>query len=267
MSGTVDRMHGSALPRPATGYEGRIGRYGPELAIALMKAAGVHAGQRALDVGCGAGALTEPLSALLGPQNVAGVDPDAVDVEACRARLPGVDVRAAAAEALPFGDDEFDVVLTQLVVSFMSDPQRGVCEMRRVARSGGVVATCVWDFAGGMTLLRTFWDAATALDPVAASRDQAKTRALADPAQLDRLWRSAGLADVATGELRAGASYVDFEDLWVPLIAPDGSPGAYFAELEAPHRDALRQEVWRRHGSPRGPFRLTACAWYVRGRA
>lgn len=225
----------------------------------------MHAGQRALDVGCGSGALTEPLCVLLGPQNLAAVDPDPVAVEACRARLSGLDVRVAAAEALPFGDDEFDVVLAQLVVSFMSDPQAGVGEMRRVARYGAVVAACVWDFAGGMTLLRTFWDAAAALDPAAASRDQAATRAFADPDELDRLWRSAGLADVATGGLRAGASYVDFEDLWLPLIAPDGSPGAYFAELEAPHRDALRQEVWRRHGSPRGPFRLTARAWYVRG--
>jgi ubiquinone/menaquinone biosynthesis C-methylase UbiE len=250
-----------------SGYERRIARYGPELAIALMKVAAVRAGQRALDVGCGSGALTEPLSEWLGPQNVAAVDPDMVAVEACRGRLPGLDVRVAAAEALPFADDEFDVVLAQLVVSFMSDPQRGVGEMRRVARSGGTVATSVWDFAGGMTLLRTFWDAATALDPAAASRDQAKTRPFADPDELDRLWRSAGLVDVTTGELRAGASYVDFEDLWVPLVAPDGSPGAYFGELESSHREALRQEVWRRLGSPAGSFRLTARAWYVGGRA
>jgi SAM-dependent methyltransferase len=239
-------MDGSMRPRRVSGYERRIARYGPELAIALMKVAAVRAGQRALDVGCGSGALTEPLSEWLGPQNVAAVDPDMVAVEACRGRLPGLDVRVAAAEALPFADDEFDVVLAQLVVSFMSDPQRGVGEMRRVARSGGTVATSVWDFAGGMTLLRTFWDAATALD---------------------RLWRSAGLVDVTTGELRAGASYVDFEDLWVPLVAPDGSPGAYFGELESSHREALRQEVWRRLGSPAGSFRLTARAWYVGGRA
>jgi ubiquinone/menaquinone biosynthesis C-methylase UbiE len=260
-------MNGSRRQRPASGYERRIGRYGPELAIALMKAAGVHAGQHALDVGCGGGALTEPLSELLGPQNVVAVDPDAAAVEACRARLPGLDVRVSAAEALPFADHEFDVVLAQLVVSLMTDAQTGVGEMRRVAQPGGVVATCVWDFAGGMTLLRSFWDAATALDPAAATRDQAKTRPFADPDELDCLWRAAGLADVTTGELCARASYVDFEDLWLPLIAPDGSPGVYFAELEAPHRDALRLEVRRRLGSPAGSFRLTARAWYARGRA
>jgi hypothetical protein len=40
-----------ARQRSKPDYEGRIGRYGPELALAFMRAAGVHAGQRALDVG------------------------------------------------------------------------------------------------------------------------------------------------------------------------------------------------------------------------
>src|SRR5919197_6013876 len=158
-------MAGSTSPRGVGGYEGPIGRYGPELAVAFMKAADVSVRQRALDVGCGRGGLTKPLSEMLGSENVAAVDPDPAAVETCGARLPGVAVLVAAAEALPFADREFDVVLAQLVVSLMADPQKGAGEMRRVARRGGVVATCVWDFAGGMTLLRTFWDAATALDP------------------------------------------------------------------------------------------------------
>ena len=123
------------------GYEGRIGRYGPELAAALMRAAGVERGQRALDVGCGAGALTLPLAELLGPANVAGVDPDEAAVAACRERVPGADVRVAGAEDLPFPAGEFDVVLAQLVVSLMDDARAGVREMKRVARPGVVVGT------------------------------------------------------------------------------------------------------------------------------
>ncbi len=46
-----------------TGHEGRIGRYTAALADSFMEVAGVRAGQRALDVGCGSGALTEPLAA------------------------------------------------------------------------------------------------------------------------------------------------------------------------------------------------------------
>ena len=58
------------------GYEGRIGRYGAELADALTKATGVRPRQRALDVGCGPGALTVRLVELLGADRVAAVDPD-----------------------------------------------------------------------------------------------------------------------------------------------------------------------------------------------
>jgi ubiquinone/menaquinone biosynthesis C-methylase UbiE len=260
-------MTDSTRSPSTTGYEGRIGRYGVELAAAFIRVSGVRGGQRALDVGCGGGALTQPLAELLGPERVVGVDPDAVAVAACRARLPSIEARVAAAEALPFADEEFDVVLAQLVVSFMTDARAGVSEMRRVARRGGAVATCVWDFAAGMTLLRTFWDVATALDPAAASRDQARTRRFGQPGELSTLWRSAGLEQVSTGELLAGAGYANFEDLWGPLVAPDGSPGAYYAELRPPQREALRQELFHRLGSPSGPFRLAARAWYVLGYA
>jgi ubiquinone/menaquinone biosynthesis C-methylase UbiE len=217
--------------------------------------------------GCGGGALTQPLAELLESANVVGVDPDLVALEACRARLPGVDVRVASAEALPFADGEFDAVLAQLVVSMMSDAYAGVREMSRVARGGGVVATCVWDFACGMTLLRTFWDAAAELDAVAASRDQAKARPFAQPDELSALWRSAGLKRVSTGDLHVGASYCDFDDLWEPLVAPGGSPGTYYAELDRPRQDALREEVFDRLGSSAARFRLSACAWSVRGYA
>jgi ubiquinone/menaquinone biosynthesis C-methylase UbiE len=251
----------------ASGYEGRIGRYGPQLAATFLAAAEVRGGQRALDVGCGNGALTQPLAELVGSENVVGVDPDQAAVAACRKRLPQVDARVASAEGLPFCDGEFDVVLAQLVMSLLSDADAGVSEMRRVARPGGVVATCVWDFGAGMTLLRTFWDAATALDAAAASYDQARTRPFASRGELGALWGRAGLREIATGELHAGAGYSSFEDLWEPLVAPDGSPGVYHAGLEITQRDALRQEMWRRLGSPTGPFRMSARAWYVRGRA
>ncbi len=251
----------------ARGYEGRIGRYGSSLATAFLQVVGMRPGWRALDVGCGTGALTTELVARLGAHNVAAVDPAFEDVEVCRSRLPGVDVREAVAEALPFPDDCFDLVLAQLVVSLMSDPDAGVREMRRVTRPGGPVAACGWDFAEGMVLLRSFWDAAAQLDPAARSADQARTRPLGTPAELQALFQRAGLDDVRTGELIARADYADFEDLWEPLVAPDGPPGAYWINLDAAHREALREEMWQRLGRPNGPFELTARAWYVRGTA
>lgn len=185
------------------GYEGRIGRYGRELAQGLIEVAVVHAGQRALDVGCGTGALTAPLVRRLGAERVVAVDSSPEAVDACRAGLTGVDVRLGSAEALPCQDDEFDAVLAQLVVGLLTDAAQGVAEMRRVARSGAPVATCVWDFGDGMTVLRAFWDAAIGLDPRAAEHDQASTRPYSTQEELQALWVAAGLRDVSSGPTTA----------------------------------------------------------------
>ena len=142
-------------------YDRLVGRYSPALARELIRFAGVGQGMRALDVGCGPGALTAELAERLGPAGVAAVDPSEPFAAACRSRVPGADVRVAGGEALPFEDDAFDATLSQLVVNFMADPPAGVREMARVTRPGGVVASCVWDYAGEMTLLRSFWDAAS----------------------------------------------------------------------------------------------------------
>ncbi len=250
------------------GYERRIGRYGPELARALIEVSGVSAGQKALDLGCGTGALTAPLAEALGAGNVVGADPDSEALAVCASRVSGVELVEARAEDLPLADDTFDAVLAQLVIGLMDDPPVGVREMRRVTRPGGVATACVWDFGGGMTALRSFWDAALAVDPDGAARhDQAKTRPYSSPGELEELWADAGFAAVTSGALTAGSEYSGFADLWEPMTVPDGGPGRYYATLSEGQGDALRKELWRRLGKPDGPFRLEARAWYVRGRA
>ena len=219
-------------------------------------------------MGCGTGALTERLVARLGASAVAAVDPSAEDVARCRRRLPGVDVRVASGEDLPYAADEFDAVLSQLVVSHLDDPQAGVAEMVRVARAGAPIATAVWDFGGGMTVLRAFWDAARAAGaPGAETADQARTHRFTTAESLDELWRGAGLVEVTTGALTAGTEYTDFTDLWEPLEMPDGSPGRFLETLDGSSRDRVRDELYRALGEPAGAFRLEARAWYAVGRA
>src|SRR5689334_16094595 len=133
---------------PAASYDRFMGRYSSHLSGQLADLAGVAAGQRVLDVGCGPGVLTRELVERVGASNVAAVDPSEPFVEAARARLPGVDVRLAAAESLPFEDGSFDAALAQLVVHFMREPVAGLREMARVTRVGGAVAASVWDYRG-----------------------------------------------------------------------------------------------------------------------
>lgn len=252
---------------PAEAYDRHIGRYGAALAAGLLKAARIRPGQRALDVGCGPGALTQALAARLGARQVSAVDPSAPFVEACRRRVPGADVRLSAAEKLPFHNGRFDAVLSQLVVNFMTDAPAGVREMCRVTRRGGTVAASVWDYADGMTLLRRFWDAALRVDPDgAAAHDEGRVMRFCTPQELERLWREAGLADVRTSELRASASYEDFDALWEPLERGVAPSGAYAAALDPARRAALRDELRLLLDSPRGSFTLSARAWCVLGR-
>jgi SAM-dependent methyltransferase len=246
-------------------YDAFIGRYADRLAPRLIAFAGVQRGERVVDVGCGPGSLTEALGELLGPEHVAAVDPSEPFAAASAERVPGADVQVGAAESLPWPADAFNVALAQLVVNFMSDADEGVAEMRRVVRPGGTVAACTWDYSGGMTMLRTFWDAALSLDP--GTPDEALTMRYIDPDDLRELWQRAGLEEVETDTLVVEASYRDFDDYWEPFTGGVGPAGAYTSSLDPDRREALREECRRRLGDPDGAFTLSATAWAVKGRA
>jgi SAM-dependent methyltransferase len=222
--------------------------------------AGVAPDQRVLDVGCGPGALTAELAERLGPAAVAAVDPSEPFVAAARERHSGVEVRRAAAEKLPFGDQAFDAALAQLVVHFMADPVAGLREMARVTRKHGVVAACVWDHAGGRGPLSPFWEAAHELDP---DVDDESQLAGAREGHLSELFEAAGLRDIKEKALSVDVEHPSFEEWWEPFTLGVGPAGAYAAGLDAQRRDRLRALC--RERLPAAPFVLTARAWAARG--
>jgi len=244
----------------AEAYDRFMGRYSRLLSPQLADLAGVGAGQRVIDVGCGPGALTAELVARLGAEAVAAVDPSEPFVAAAGARNPGVDVRHATAEQLPFADASFDAALAQLVVHFMSDPVAGLTEMARVTSPGGAVAACVWDHAGGRGPLGLFWDAARVLDP--GVRDESQL-AGAREGNLTELFDAAGLRDVTETSLAADLEHASFEEWWQPFELGVGPAGSYVTGLPAERRAELRDACRRR--LPTEPFVITARAWAARG--
>lgn len=246
----------------ANAYAEYMGRYADPLAAQFTDLAGVRAGQRALDVGCGPGALTAQLVRRLGTGAVAAIDPSPPFVAAATERFPGTEVTLGSAESLPYADDVFDVTLAQLVVHFMADPVAGLREMARVTRPGGVVAASVWDHGGERGPSSPFWRAAREVDPgvhdgsgLAGSRE----------GHLGELARAAGLVDVAESALTVSVPYSSFEEWWRPYTYGVGPAGAYVAGLDDEARAAVRARCAVL--LPDGPFAISATAWCVRGHA
>jgi SAM-dependent methyltransferase len=235
-----------------------MGRYSEPLAALFADVAEVRPGQRALDVGCGPGALTAGLAMRLGGGRVCAVEPSEPFAAAVRERLPEVFVTRSAAERLPFADRAFDCVLAQLVVHFMADPVAGLREMGRVCSPGGTVAACVWDYAGERGPLSLFWRAARELD--AAVRGESDLAGVQE-GHLASLCAQAGLGPARESALTVLVRHATFDQWWEPLTLGVGPAGGYVAGLPAAHQDALRARC--RDLLPAGPVAISASAWTV----
>lgn len=244
----------------AESYDSFMGRFSRLLSPGLADFAGVESGQRAIDVGCGPGALTSELVQRLGADAVAAIDPSEPFVEAARARHPGVDVRLASAETLPYPDDAFDVALAQLVVHFMQDPVGGLIEMARVTRAGGVVAACVWDHGGEQGPLSLYWHAARQSDPMV--HDESNLAGVRE-GHLASLFQDAGLSDIESTVLVADLEMATFDEWWEPFTHGVGPAGAHLGRLDPDAQAAQRERC--RALAPDEPFVIKARAWAARG--
>lgn len=102
-------------------------------------------GLQLLDVGCGPGTITADLAALVAPGRVTAIEPvaDALDVARSCAQQRGqhnIDFVIADVHALQFPDNTFDVVHAHQVLQHVADPVTALSQMRRVCKTGGVVA-------------------------------------------------------------------------------------------------------------------------------
>lgn len=106
-------------------------------------------GRSILDVGCGPGTITVDLAARVAPGEVIGIDPSSEVVETARALdvPPNCRFEVGDTYALAFDDDRFDIVHAHQVLQHLVRPVDALAEMRRVVRTGGVVAARDADYA------------------------------------------------------------------------------------------------------------------------
>ncbi len=249
-------------------YEAYVGRWSRLVAREFLPWLAAPSRGRWLDAGCGTGVLSEAILREADPAEVVGCDPSDGFIAYAREHIG--DERAtfevANAQALPFEDARFDAIVSGLVLNFLQAPERGLEEMVRVARPSGTVAAYVWDYADQMQLIRRFWDAAAALDPTARDLDEGRRFPVCRPERLERLFRDAGLEDVAVRSIEVPTVFRDFDDYWAPFLGAQGPAPSYAMSLGEQQRVALREQI--RAGLPAaddGSIRLIARAWAARG--
>lgn len=258
----------SALPAfvfdDGAAYELMMGRWSALVAQPFLEWLALPHGLAWLDAGCGDGSFTRSLMLHQGPASVVGVDPAPAQLSFARQWVTTAEVcfMEGDAQALPLPDASVDAAVMALVLFFLPDPPKGLRELVRVVKGGGMVAAYQWDLDGGGFPLQPILDSVH----VEGYRSQQPPSAWAATLQASAdLWRSAGLVDVQTRQFEVSRTFESFEAYWRTAY---GSPRlrGLFATLSPSGLQRLSERARERTGSPGdGPLVLKAKANAVKG--
>jgi 2-polyprenyl-3-methyl-5-hydroxy-6-metoxy-1,4-benzoquinol methylase len=196
-------------------YEHFMGRWSARLAEPFLDFAGVQSGDRVLDVGCGTGTISLAL-AKRGATTV-GVDASEPYLDGARRLRPHPNVTYEHGDAchLQYSSALFDACVSTLAIDVIPGVDLVAAEMRRVTRSGGVVACGTFDFWGGNSVVDLVLDTGAVLDEgIRTLRAQIKARPIVWANGQANLWRRAGLVEVVEVPIVLSFDYTGFEDYW-----------------------------------------------------
>lgn len=176
-----------------TGDYSAIGAMLAPTAEVLVEDVDISAGQSVLDVACGSGNVA--IAAARRHAHVVGIDYVPVSLERARERAAAerfaIDFREADAEALPFADASFDVVLSAFGVMFAPDQEKAASELRRVCRPGGRIGLANWTPTGATS--EFFGSAAKYLPPAPSMRPPTEW---GDAARIAELFAGSAAIDI-----------------------------------------------------------------------
>lgn len=179
----------------AEGYVNLFAAASDQTIGALLGAAGAGAGLQALDLCCGQGNVSQALAAR--GCNVTGVDFSAAMLDMAKRRVPDATFIEADAQDLPFGEAEFDLVVSNLGICHVPDQPRALREARRVLRRGARFAMTVWcgppSGAGYELLYRAIKQHGA---PGIAAPPGPDFHLFANPAEAERLLSDAGFSGI-----------------------------------------------------------------------
>ena len=248
-------------------YEYFMGRWSRRVASEFLAWFGAAPGKAWLDLGCGTGALSRLILASQAPSSLWGIDYSPQFIEHAQNAFTDANshFRVGSAEAIPAADDQFEVLVSGLMLNFVPKPAQAVAEMRRVTVPGGKIGVYLWDYGDRMQMLRYFWDAAIALNPAAQALDEAVRFPLCQEAPLQALFANAGFQSVEVAPVEAETRFKDFDDFWRPFLGQVGPAPSYVNRLDEAERARLVQRLQDvLPQAPDGSIPLVARAWAVK---
>lgn len=219
-------------------YEQFMGRWSSVVGAVFLDWIEPEKGACWLDIGCGTGVFTELVLNKCYPSKVVAVDPSAAQIELAgsKAIAKQAEFHVADAQNLPFSDAEFDIVASALVINFIPDRPRGIAEMRRVGRPGGMVAGYVWDFAAERnptSPIRSALSEIGAKPPLASGTDDSRLEALSS------LFALSGFENIETRTIDVAMSFPNFDEFWRTQNASYSPTGKIISKLSETELEKL----------------------------
>jgi ubiquinone/menaquinone biosynthesis C-methylase UbiE len=228
----------------------------------------VRPGMRLLDCGCGPGSITVGLAAAVAPGQVVGIDMDATQCEAARARaaasgLTNVRFETGDIYQLPYPDASFDAVFAHGVLDHLREPRKALQECHRVLKPGGLIGVRTseldgWFVAPPEPLLRQTFD-------LFLGRLTQYNGGNAQIGKQQRaLLRQAGFADIVGSASYESDGTPEATRAWGEIMAAvllDETLGGQLVALDWVDAETLHQmsAAWQRWGAH--PDALLARAW------